>query len=212
MTAMTDDLRDDLAYVKALAEEGRDTPLVNGAFYVLWGGLMSAAALIVYVDNVGLINLGAAGGLPPWLTAFVIGWAGSMVIGRKTHSKPGAMTIGNRTAASVWFAVGLFISAFWITLMIVHDNFTALGVPPYFLFSLVFPIAFGLFGVAFFATATAARANWLRYVAFLAWAFSIITLVLAASVHQMLAAAIGVFACSVVPGFILMRSEPSEIV
>ena len=40
-----DDISDDLAYVKALAEEGRDTPLVGGIMYVIWGCLIGAAAL-----------------------------------------------------------------------------------------------------------------------------------------------------------------------
>ena len=93
-----------------------------------------------------------------------------------------------------------------------HDNFTGAGVPPYLLFNLMFPVAFGLFGVAFFATATAARADWLRYIAIAAWGFAIATLALLTSAHQLLVSAIGVFVCSVVPGFILMRGEPSEIV
>ncbi len=209
---MTDDIRDDLAYVKALAEEGRDTPLVNGLIYVIWGGLIGTTALVVYADAMGWVSLGSAGGVWPWVTAIAAGWGLSMFLGRKAGAKPGASTLGNRTAMSVWFAVGVFITAFWLTLMVVHDDFTALGVPPGFLFGLMFPLSFGLFGVAFYATATAARAPWLRIIAFSSWGFSIATLVLMTSKYNLLVAAVGVFACAVAPGLILMRNEPSETV
>ena len=104
------------------------------------------------------------------------------------------------------------MTGFWLTLMVVHDNFTGIGVPPYFLFGLMFPIAFGLYGVAFFATATAGRAAWLRAFAVVSWVFAGVALALMGSMHQLLVGAIGSFACAMAPGIILMRGEPSEIV
>ena len=205
-------LASDLAYVRALAEEGRDTPLVNGLYYIIWGAVLAAASFIVYANDIGFISLGPAGGYVPWLTALAVGWAACFYFGSKTHAKPGAKTLGNRTARSVWLAVGIFMTGFWVTLMFVHDNYIASGVPPYFLFGLMFPIAFGVFGVAFFATATAARAEWLRIVAVIAWGFSFATAFLMTSALQILVAGIGVLACSFAPGVILMRGEPSEIV
>lgn len=209
---MTDDIRDDLAYVKALAEEGRDTPLVGGVLYVIWGGLIGLVALLAYGEDVGVIPFNAFGGIAPWVVAIAIGWALSMYLGRRTGAKPGASTIGNRTATAVWFSVGVFMTLFWITLIFVHDNFTAIGVPPGFLFGLMFPMAFGLYGVAFFATATAARAGWLRWIAFAAWICAGLSLALMNNVHQLLIGGVGSFICAVLPGVILMRGEPSEIV
>lgn len=209
---MTDDIREDLAYVKALAEEGRDTPLVNGVTYVIWGGLIGLTALIVYADAIGWIDLGPTAGYAPWIAAFVIGWASSLFFGRRAGAKPGASTIGNRTASAVWLGVGLFMTGFWLTLMIVHDNFTAAGVPPYFLFNLMFPIGFGVYGIAFFATAAAGRLPWLRTFAFVSWGCSISALFLMASPHMLLVAAFGSFVCVLAPGLIFMRGEPSEIV
>lgn len=206
------DLQDDLAYVRALAEEGRNTPLVNGLFYVIWGGLIGSAALIVYANVLGLINLGRLGGVWPWVAAGSLGWILSLWLGRQAGGKPGASTIGNRTAQSVWFSVGIFITIFWITLIIVHDNFTAAGLQPYFLFELMFPVAFGLYGIAFYATATAARAEWLRWFAFAAWGFSVLSLFFISSPHQLLIGALGTIVCALLPGLILMRGEPSEIV
>ena len=209
---MTDDIRDDLAYVKALAEEGRDTPLVGGVYYVLWGSLIALASAFVYAQALKLVDVGGLGWYVPWIAVFVIGWAASIALGRRTGAKPGAATLGNRTAGAVWFAVGVFMTGFWFTLMIVHDNFISLGVPPNFLFSLMFPIGFGLYGVAFYATAAAGRLSWLKWCAVAAWICSALALSLMATAHQLLVGAIGSLVCVVLPGLIMMRGEPSEVV
>lgn len=206
------DMADELAYVRSLAEEGRNAPLVGGVMYVIWGALMGSAALIQYANFAGFIPLEGALGWAPWFVAFIAGWILSFVFGRRNWAKPGARTVGNRTAASAWFAVGLFASGFWITLFLVHDKYAAIGVPTYFLFSLMFPIAFGLYGVAFFASATAARLDWLRWFALAAWGFSFASLFLLDSAYQMLVGGIGTFVCALLPGAILMRREPSDIV
>ena len=209
---MSDDIRDDLAYVKALAEEGRDTPLVGGVMYVLWGGLIGSVSLLSFATDMGWLPFNLFDGLAPWIVALALGWGLSMVIGRRAGAKPGASTLGNRTAMAVWFSVGVFVTLFWVTLLFVHDNFTAIGVPPGFLFGLMFPLAFGLYGVAFFATATAGRAGWLRWIAFAAWICAGLSLALMSNAYQLLVGGVGSLICAVLPGVILMRNEPSEIV
>lgn len=206
------DLAGEVAYVRALAEEGRNAPLVGGVTYVVWGLAVGLAALVAFADGVGVITLSGPLTWAPWFAAFAAGWGFSLWLGRRADRKPGSRTVGNRTAMSAWFAVGLFITGFFATLFLVHDRFAAAGVPPYFLFSLMFPVAFGLYGVAFFASATAARLDWLRWFAVAAWLFSFASLFLLDSAWQMLVAAIGIFICAVIPGLVLMRREPSDIV
>ncbi len=210
--AMGGDLASELAYVRSLAEEGRNAPLIGGRYYVIWGGLIGMAALLSYVDDIGLVELGFMDGFVPWIVAGVIGWGLSFTLGARASGKPGAQTIGNKTAQAVWFSVGIFMTLFWVSMMFAHDNFTDIGVPPYLFFNLMFPVAFGLYGVAFYATATAAQLSWLRYFAFLSWAFAIVALFLLASPHQTLVGALGSFSCAALPGLLLMRNEPSDIV
>lgn len=212
MQPVNQQMADELAYVRALAEEGRYAPLVGGAIYAIWGGLIGAAALIQFAAEMGAVRLVGYAGWIPWFAAFALGWAFSVFAGRRAGGKPGAFTVGNRTASSAWYAVGLFMTGFWATLFLVHDRFTGLGVPAYFLFSLMFPVAFGLYGVAFYASAAAARLDWLKWFAYAAWGFSFASLFLLDSVYQMLVAAIGSFVCAALPGIILMRREPAEIV
>lgn len=206
------DLASELAYVRSLAEEGRDAPLIGGVYYVLWGGLMGLASATVYLATSDVINLGGIGILGVWIAAGLLGWGGTYMLARRTRAKPGAMTLGNKTAQSVWFAVGVMMTVFWGAVMIAHDNFTAFGVPPYFLFSLMFPVGFGVYGVAFYATATAARLGWLKGFAALSWAFSVFSMFLLGKDIQFLTGAAGLFLCAALPGAVLMRREPKEIV
>ncbi len=210
--AIGDDIASELAYVRSLAEEGRNAPLIGGRYYLIWGGLIGLTALFSYMNGVGAIDLGFMGGFAPWIAAGLIGWVLSFTVGRRTCEKPGALTIGNQTASSVWFAVGIFMTLFWIALIVAHDNFTSIGVPEYFLFSLMFPVAFGIYGVAFFATATAARLGWLRYFSYLSWGFCVLALFLLDSPHQLLVGALGSFVCAALPGVLLMRREPGDII
>lgn len=216
MSEVTENTREhlatELAYVRSLAEEGRDAPLVSGIYYVIWGGLMGIASLIVFLSQVGILQLGAAGIYAPWVVAAVIGWALSLSRGRGRRVKPGSLTLGNRTARDVWFSVGVFLTLFWGVLFFVHDNFTAYGVPEYFLFMMMFPVSFGIYGIAFFATAAAARQSWLRWFALLSWAVSGASLFLLASEYQFLLGALGCVGCALAPGLLLMRQEPRDIV
>ena len=209
---MSPDLASELAYVRALAEEGRDAPLLGGFYYLLWGGLIGAAALFAFLVTMDVLSFGRQSIFGVWIAAGLLGWAASFLNGRRTGAKPGALTIGNRTAQAVWFSVGVFMTLLWVAIMFAHDNFTALGVPPYFLFAMMFPVAFGVYGVAFYASAVAARLDWLKWFALLSWGFSIASLFLAGSDYQFLLGAAGSFACAALPGLLLMREEPKEIV
>ena len=206
------DLASDLAYVRTLAEEGAHAPLIGGRYYLIWGALIGLAALLSYFDQIDVINLGGVGGFAPWLIAGVTGWVLSFTVGKRAAGKPGAQTIGNKTALNAWFGVGIFITIFFATMFFAHNKFTAYGVPPYFLFSMMFPVSFGVYGVAFFATASASRLSWLIWFAVLSWGFSAACLLMLASPHQTLLGALGSFFCAALPGLILMRNEPSDIV
>lgn len=205
-------LADDLAYVRALAEEGAHAPLISGRYYVVWGGLMAAASFFVYLNAIEIVQLGQAGFMAPWFVALALGWAASYAMRSKMQTKPGAATVGNQTAFSVWFAVGVFMTTLFVALLFAHDKYTDIGVPAYFLFSLLFPIGFGVYGVAFMATATAARAGWLRYFSILSWGFAAASLFYLATATQFLVGAIGLALCAAAPGVLLMRREPSETI
>jgi len=210
--SLNEALAGEVAYVKALAEEGRNAPLVGGVLYVIWGVLMALAALGTYATITKAIDLPFIGGLWFWVAAFVAGWVFSFIIGARSKTKPGALTVGNKTARAAWIAVGVFMSLFWISAMIFQGRLAASGFEGRFLYGLMFPIAFGLYGIAFFATSVAARLDWMRGFALASWIFSVAALYFIGDARQFLVGAAGSLVCAALPGALLMRREPSEIV
>ncbi len=208
----TADLASEVAYVKSLAEEGRNAPLVGGVHYVIWGVAMAAAALATYGRSAGLVTWPFVGGVWFWAASLGIGWAASFAIGARETAKPGALTIGNQTARAAWLGIGVFMSLFWIASMLFEGRLKAAGVEPRFLYGLMFPLAFGLYGVAFFATAIAARLDWMRGIAAASWIFSIAALYFLGDARQFLVGAAGSLICAALPGIILIRHEPSDLV
>lgn len=206
------DLAGEIAYVKTLAEEGRNAPLVGGVLYVIWGAAIGIAALLSYFQYSGAIALPFVGGIWFWVAALGVGWAASFTIGRSAGAKPGALTVGNKTASAAWFAIGVFMSAFWVAAMLFQGRFRSVGIEPTLIFGLMFPIAYGLYGIAFYATAVAARLDWMRGFAAAAWVFSIASLYFIGDTKQFLVGAAGSLVCAIFPGVLLMRREPSDIV
>ena len=210
--SLNEALAGEVAYVKALAEEGRNAPLVGGVLYVIWGVAMAVAALATYASASGLLSLPFVGGLWFWVVSFGVGWAASFVVGGKSLTKPGALTVGNKTARAAWIAVGVFMSLFWGAAMLFQGRLSSAGFDARFLYGLMFPVAFGLYGIAFFATAVAARLDWMRGFAIASWIFSVAALYFIGEPGQFLVGAAGSLFCAALPGVLMMRREPSEIV
>ena len=206
------DLAGEIAYVRSLAEEGRNAPLVGGVLYVIWGSVIGLAALLTYFQVKGALALPFVGGLWFWVAAFAIGWTASLTLGRGLGAKPGALTVGNRTAKAVWLAIGVFMSMVWISGMAFRGRFEAAGTDPDFIFALMFPVAFGLYGIAFYATAVAAKLDWMRGFTLAASVFAVASLYYVGDAKQLLLGAAGSLCCAVVPGALLMRRAPSQIV
>ena len=205
-------LADDLAYVRTLAEEGAHAPLVSGRYFLIWGTVMAAASGFVYLGVLGLVPFSGVGYMMPWVIAGILGWVLTFTIGSRSWAKPGAATLGNKTASAVWFAVGVMMTLFFVAINFTHARYVSDGVPAYFMFTLLFPISFGMYGIAFYATAVAARTPWLKGFVILALAIAMLSFFLLTSPHQFLVGAIGIVVCAVVPGLILIAREPAELV
>ena len=96
--------------------------------------------------------------------------------------------------------------------MLFQGRLASAGFEPRFLYGMMFPVAFGLYGIAFFATAVAARLDWMRGFAVASWIFAVAGLYFIGDARQFLVGAAGSLLCAGLPGVLMMRREPSEIV
>ena len=202
-------LGDDLAYVRDMAEAGRTAPLLGGRFLAWWGALASLAYAGQYAIATGLVDFGSTAYGWLWAGFGIIGTAGYLwLVKTMSSAKPGAASAGNRAEANVWMAGGLVLFIYFITLAV--KSFATGQADIGFLYSL--PLVFAVYAVALLTSGAMGKNPTLRNAGFAAMALVAISSWFTGTNNVWLIASIGVFLTVFVPGIILMRQEPSDIV
>ena len=210
-------LRDDISYMRALAEEGRSAPLISGIYYVLWssvgvlGGLWQFAVLTRAVAA------------PEWSVMLVwFGLAGlAMIAANRLHGrtgqKPGAHSFGNRIEIAVWsaggIAIGVFaLSAASVALFDIGAPVNTLLPAGWVLLALLPPVVMMVYGIALYTSGHISDIRMLRIAGGASFFFTPILILLAGSPLQALAFAAAMALVSLWPGIVLLRAEPKEVV
>ncbi|VAV89124.1 hypothetical protein MNBD_ALPHA06-1393 [hydrothermal vent metagenome] len=202
------EVANDLGYLRALAEEGRNAPLLGGRFAVMWGVLVAIALLAQWLILSGLAGLKPQALGVVWITMMVVGALGSVVLGRSLRNKPGIGSFGNRAESAVWSAGGFAIFVYWLAI----TAGVVIGKGGAGLFDSIMIAAFAIYGVCYFTSGNLSGNHTLRVIGALCFLAAII---MGALIHQpisYLVAAIFVVLVTVVPGFMQLRAEPSELV
>jgi hypothetical protein len=200
-------IRDDIAFMRALAEEGRQTPMLGGSVLLAAGLIFGTVNGIgAYVEATQTAFNNAAWALPVGaLALFLVVLA---VLKRNYGLQPGATSPVNRATGALWRAVGWSIMLLVVALAIaaarLHD-WPLLAVLPI--------IIFALYGVGWQVAAVMSRAGWLKAVAFGSYAAALLAAYfIAQPVILSVVSTAGLFLLVAAPGFVLMRQAPSLIV
>jgi len=200
-------LKDDIAFMKALAQEGSTVPL-------LFGGNMVAAGLIFGAASVGhwLIEYGTLA-VAGW--AYLVNWLGAAalfavvcnVMIRRARSRPGFSAGVNKATGSAWSGVGFAIFAMWLGIMAysyrTHD-WEVMN---------IFPVViFGRYGAAWLVAGDMTGKGWIKLVALGSFAGAVLMGFMSGTEFQMLGYAACLLLLAVVPGLVLMRQEPSDTI
>jgi hypothetical protein len=200
-------VRDDIAFMRALAEEGRTTPLLGGAIMLTAGLVFGGASLIHFA-------IAATGAhLTPWIYPTL--WIGAggvftvalQLIKARYRGRAGAQSPSNRAMRAVWQGVGSAIFALFVAFAIASwklDNPVV--------FALLTSAILALYGAAWVLAAHMSDHKWMGWFAFISFAFAALMPLMLndARIFLVYAAALGLTAA--LPGAILMRQEPSDIV
>lgn len=197
----------DLTYARTLAEEGRHAPLIGGSYFLLFGLLLSPAYALQWavLEQVVAIPINMIGVI--WIVFGALAALGSMLLTRSVRSKPGGSAIPNRVDRNIWQGVVWAILTV-VTAAVLRAVYTQDFTAP----DIIVAAGFGLYGVALYATGTIGGHAWLRGFAFLAWAVSGTLWFFLHEPWTYLLAAIASLAVLAVPGFIMVRREPTAIV
>jgi hypothetical protein len=200
-------VHDDIAYMKALAQEGRQAPLLGGRILIAAGLIFGLASIVAYGIDSGILAV------PP--VAYAILWGGAMLVFfavlmiqiRRTDCKPGAQSAANRAAGAGWMGVGLGIFVMSLSMGVIGWKVQS-EIP-----SLIFPsLIFALYGSGWAVSATMSDQKWQWRLAIACWVAAPLIAFLTGSPLMWLAYAAGLFAFALLPGFLLVRQEPSEVI
>lgn len=195
--------RDDLAYIRQLAESGASAPLIGGRFMAWWGLLVVAGWTAQHFAIHGVIGDGGGAifGII-WIAFGAIGATGQALIRRTMPAKAGAGSAGNRAARVVWaagaFAIGsMVVGVLWLS------RSAGFGV-----FDWIVPVAFAVYAVALLATGSLAGERIVTLAGVGAVAMVGLFTALILDPNRYLVAAGGAAATVLLPGLLLLAREP----
>ncbi len=203
-----EELLQDLAYARTLAEEGRHAPLLGGAYLVFWGVLNAVAFAAQFAILTGLLPLaGGAAFAVLWISYGVVAFIGMMLLRNRTRAKPGLTAIGARAERALWSGAAIAVMA--VAIGSIARMFIAgdIAAP-----NAILGAAFALYGAALFGTASLSEQTWLRGFSWLSVGVALNVCMFANYSWVYVIAAVGSLLALVLPGIILMRREPSPIV
>ncbi len=200
-------IRDDIAFMRALAEEGRQAPLLGGSMLVTAGAVYGTASLAQWAILAKILRVPSVALMVVWIIAFALHMIMINVLKHGMNTKPGAGSSGNRAMRNAWMGVGwgcfvIFLAlgvASWKTRDINLINFSP-------------SIVLSLYGAAWSVAAAMSRATWLKFVAVASFIGAVVMAGLMGSTSIWLAYAAALYLLVMVPGLVLSRQEPSDIV
>jgi len=200
-------LKDDLAFMRALAHEGQSTPIVSGSIMAAAGGIWGLASLTHWAMAKSWIS-GGPGAYPViWIVATVAFVVALTVLKRRAAGVAGAQSALNKAINSAWTGVGMAITT--IIASIIIASYT---VQSEILIGLLPSVVFALYGMAWLISGRMSGKAWLTWVACGSFLFALGCSTVINSPDLFLVYALGLVLLALVPGLYLMRQEPKDIV
>ena len=207
MTRDAQTIQDDIAYMRALAHEGRHAPLLAGRFLVAAALIFGTANIGQWAIQSGVIDVNPWAQLWLWIGAgIVFAIALVMLIGQQ-KGRPGSQSSGNRAVGAAWSGVGYGIFVTWlglVALSVKSGDWGWMSVMP--------TVVLVAYGSAWMVGAAMSGARWMSLTALLSYAGAVGVAWFIDSPAIYLIFTVVLVAVAFVPGLILMRQEPSEIV
>ena len=198
---MTDEkmqtLKDDIAFMRALAQEGSSVPLLFGAVMVAAGLIFGAGAVGHWLLASDILRLSPWFFMVNWIGAGVVFFLVMTVLLRRASTRPGYSSGVNKATGAAWSGVGFAIFASFLGL-------TAMGLTTgLWEVMAVFPVLIlALYGAAWFVAAVLSNKGWIRLVSLGSFAGAVGMGALTGSPWQMLGYAACLLVLAVLPGWL----------
>ncbi|MFZ9905032.1 MAG: hypothetical protein ACO3GE_06470 [Steroidobacteraceae bacterium] len=194
---------EDLSFLRAMAESGRDAPLMAGPYLIAGGGWFATASLIQWPMIRDLVGLSATQAALAWLIAAVGFSVHLAILIRRDRSK--VENTHNRAINAAWTAVGFGIFAFWMgTAVMAYQRGDG------FLMNVISLQVLSVYGIAWLVAAAMTGQFWMKLTAFAAFVTIPILGAFAGTGEEFLIYAIALVLTAVVPGVRLVRESQRD--
>lgn len=207
MTMTRTELLQDLDFVRTIAEEGRNAPLIGGRFLVFWGVWIAAVLVAHWAIVTGRTPFGAHMLWVLWMGQGVIAGVVQALLMRSVRETPGGSAVNNRVAKAVWMSLIAAMLTIWIGVA----GAVLVGGAPWLLFNILPACALMLYGVAHFVTAHFSNGDG-RWASVGAFIFAAACMATVAHVETYLIAAAGALCVGFAPGLVQLMREPKATV
>ncbi|MCF6344006.1 MAG: hypothetical protein L3J15_04925 [Devosiaceae bacterium] len=137
-------LTQEISWLKEMAQEGRNSPIVGGIIGIWWGIISFVMMLIHWASITSNIPLAIENIGWAWLAYMIIGSIGTFVLVKKLEDKPGFNSMTSRIIGSTWMLTSAGIFTFTLGSVIATFGFGM----PYWIFNIILPVALICWGIA----------------------------------------------------------------
>lgn len=203
---MTDEnaLREDISYLRKLAESGRQGPILGGIFLAGAGVVFGTACFLDNAMRAGLLPF-QVGELPLWLGAaavFVVFWLA--MVGRMMKHKLAPAGTQNATFGTIWSACGAGVMVCFLTTLLIADRLHVPAVQAAYV-----PVIYAFYGTAWFASGALAKKRWMYLAGLGSYVFAFIVAALVNTIWMTAAMGAGLLLLLTLPGLKMVRDETS---
>jgi hypothetical protein len=193
-------LRDDLSYMRELAEEGRTAPTLGGTMLVSAGVVFAIASVGQWTLASGAIVAGPWSSAIIWGSALAVFFVSLVIFRISMRGRPGVNALGSRAAGAAWGGVGWGIMTLMVVINIIANRMHSM-IPLMLLPSMVLT----LYGVGWSVAAVVSRRAWLWAIAVGAYLAAIVVAWFSDTPSVFLIYAACLVGLLAVPGLMLMR-------
>lgn len=202
MTEKTDNPAADIAWMRQLAEQGRDAPLLNGPILVAASLIFGTANMVQWAIQTGALDVDPMVQLWVWLGAGAVFAIALYLLIQRFNRKSGSGSYGNKAVGAAWSGLGFGIFVMWLSLMAVgfsSNDWTMMWAMP--------SVVATAYGSAWIVSGSISGRRWMTATGLVSYASAVLFGVLIGNPDIYLAFAGFMVLTALAPGLVLMRQE-----
>lgn len=195
-------IRDDISYMRKLAESGHRGQILGGTFLAVAGVLFGAGCIVSFVLRYFAISIPGYSEARLWIAINAIFWLFWLAMVLRLRARGQAKNAASAVFGVIWAAMAAGVMTALGTTMLLARELNAL-----IILNAYIPVIFSFYGSAWIASAALAKRRWMYSAGLASLLYAFVVAILAESQWQSLAMGVGLFLLLALPGFKLISDE-----